>query len=126
AQTITTGNNQDLITEGSGSQSYQNNVNLASAASTLTATAGSQFTLTFRITLSGATSLQIESRLYSGINTNGTLLHSQSASASGGNFLTSSFDALAIGWRDTGNSAPTLISIQSLSVATSLPVGGPS
>lgn len=126
AQTITTGNNQDLITEGSGSQSYQNNVNLASAASTLTATAGSQFTLAFRITLSSANSLQIDSRLHSGANTNGTLLHSQSAAASGGNFLTSSFDALAIGWRDTGNSAPTLINIQSIAVTTSLPTETPS
>jgi hypothetical protein len=126
AQAIATGNNQDLITEGSGSQSYVGNINLASAASTLTQPAGSQLTKTFRLTLGAANTLQIESRLYSGIGTNGALLHSQSAVASGANFLTNSFDALAIGWRDTGNSAATLINIQSLTVTTSLPIGGPS
>lgn len=126
AQAITTGNNQDLITEGSGSQSYLGNVNLASTASTLTQPAGSQLTKTLRLTLGPANTLQIESRLYSGVGTNGALLHSQNASASGANFLTSSFDALALGWRDTGNSSPTLIDIQSLTVTTSLPIGGPS
>jgi hypothetical protein len=126
AQAITTGNNQDLITEGSGSQSYVGNVNLASTASTLTQSAGTQLTETFRITLTAANTLQIESKLYSGAGTNGALLHSQSAAASGANFLTSSFDALALGWRDTGSSSATLINIQSLTVTTSLPVGGPS
>ena len=126
AQTSTTGNNQDLITEGSGSQSYTGAVNLASSTSTLTQTAGSQLTETLRYTLTAPGTLQIESRLYLGADTNGTLLVSQSASASGANFLTNSFDALCVGWRDTGNSAATRIDIQSITVATSLPIGGPS
>jgi hypothetical protein len=124
-QTITTGNNQDLITEGSGSQSYQGNVNLASAASTLALPAGTTLTKTLRLTRADINTLQLESRLYSGANTNGTLLHSQTAFAVGANFLTDHFDALAIGWRDTGNSAATTINIQSIRVTTSLNVSEP-
>jgi pectin methylesterase-like acyl-CoA thioesterase len=126
AQTSTTANNQDLITEGSGSQSYTGAVNLASSSSTFTQTAGSQLTETLRYTLTAPGTLQIESRLYLGADTDGTLLVSQSASASGANFLTNGFDALCVGWRDTGSSAATRIDIQSITVATSLPIGGPS
>lgn len=120
AQTITTGNNQDLLTEGSGSQSYSGAVNLASTASTFTQTVASQLTENFRITLTAANTFQIESKLYVGADTNGTLLLSQTATANGANFLTSSFDALAIGWRDTGNSAATRIDINSITVSTSV------
>ncbi|MFO1514263.1 MAG: pectinesterase family protein [Verrucomicrobiota bacterium] len=126
AQSITTGNNQDLITEGSGSQSYANAVSLASATSTFTQSAGAQLTETLRYTLTAVGTLQIESRLYAGADTNGTLLVSQSATATGANFLTNSFDALALGWRATANTAATLMDIQSLTITTSLPVGGPS
>ncbi len=126
AQSVTTGNNQDLVTEGSGSQSYANAVSLGSAASTFTQDAGAQLTQTLRYTLTAANTLQIESKLYSGADTNGALLVSQSATASGANFLTNSFDALCVGWRATANTAATLMDIQTLSVTTSLPVGAPS
>ena len=125
AQTSTTGNNQDLVTEGSGSQSYTGAVNLASSASTFTQAAGSQLTETLRYTLAAAGTLQIDGRLYLGADTNGTLLVSQSASAAGANFLTNSFDAFCVGWRATATNAATLIDIQSITVTTSLPVGGP-
>lgn len=124
AQAITTGNNQDLITEGSGSQSYAGGVNLASSASTFSQAAGSELTASLRITLTAASTLQIESKLYSGDSPGGTLLLSQIASASGASFLTAGFDAFCIGWRDTGNSSPTLIDITTITVASSLP-GGP-
>jgi pectin methylesterase-like acyl-CoA thioesterase len=127
AQTITTANNQDLVTDGSGSQSYVNDVQLAGIASTFSQPAGSQLTESLRFTLSATGTLQIDSRLYLGAGTNGTLLVSLSASASGANFLTNSFDALALGWRATANTAgATLMDVQSITVATSLPIGGPS
>jgi pectin methylesterase-like acyl-CoA thioesterase len=126
AQTITTGNNQDLVTDGSGTQSYPNDVQLAGAASTFSQSAGARLTAVLRYTLTAATTFQIESRLYAGADTNGALLVSQSASATGANFLTNSFDAFAIGWRAGANTAATLINIQSLTVATSLPIGDPS
>lgn len=125
AQTITTGNNQDLVTDGSGTQSYPNDVQLAGTSSTFSQSAGLPFTAVLRYTLTAASTLQIESRLYSGANTNGTLLLSQSASASGANFLTNSFDALAIGWRATANTAATLIDIQNITVTSSVSASEP-
>ena len=125
AQTITTANNQDLVTDGSGSQSYVNDVQLAGTSSTFAQAAGSQLTETLRYTFTAPGTLQIESRLYLGADTNGTLLVSQSASAAGANFLTNSFDALCVGWRATANAAATLIDIQSITVTTSLPTGSP-
>ncbi len=118
------GNFQDLITEGSGSQSYTGAVSLVNSTSTLIQNAGTQLTKTLRYTLTAASTLQIDSKLYSGANTNGTLLLSQTASATGANFLTNSFDALAIGWRVTVNGMASLIDIQSITVTTSLPIGG--
>ena len=125
AQAITTGNNQDLVTEGSGSQSYTGGVNLSTTASTFSQSAGSQFTKTLRYTLSAANALLIESRLYSGGDTNGSLLVSQSVTASGANFLTNSFDALCVGWRFTStNVGGSVIDIRSITVTTSVPIGG--
>jgi hypothetical protein len=125
AQTSTTGNNQDLVTEGSGTQSYTGAVNLATSSSTLTQAAGTQLTEALRITLAAAGTLQIDSRLHLGADTNGTLLLSQSASASGANLLTNSFDALCVGWRDTSSAAATRMDIQSLTVTTSLVTNDP-
>lgn len=127
-QTITTANNQDLVTEGSGSMSYVGGVSLAGAASTLSLAAGTQLTAVLRLTLSGPGALQLESRLYLGADTNGVLLVSQSGPASGGNFLTNSFDALCVGWRAMANTSATLIDIQSIrvtSTAFSTPEGSP-
>lgn len=125
AQAITTGNNQDLVTDGSSSQSYVGDVQLAGTASTFIQPAGTFFTQTLRYTLTAASTLQIESKLYSGANTNGPLLLSQSASASGANFLTDSFDALAIGWRIAANGYASVINIQAITVTTSVSSGNP-
>jgi pectin methylesterase-like acyl-CoA thioesterase len=124
AQTIATANNQDLVTDGSGSMSYANDVQLAGTASSFSQAAGSQLTAALRFTHSGTGTLQIDSRLHQGPDTNGTLLVSQSAPATGANFLTDRFDALCIGWRATANATNTLTDIQSITVATSFPIGG--
>ena len=126
AQSGDLGNFQDLVTEGSGSQSYTGAVSLVNSTATLVQTAGTQLTKTLRYTLTAASTLQIDSKLYSGANTNGTLLLSQTASATGANFLTNSFDTLAIGWRVTVNGMASLIDIQSITVTTSLPIGSSS
>ena len=111
AQTSTTGNNQDLVTEGSSSMSYTGAVNLASVASTFTAPAGTQLTENLRITLTAPNTCQIESKLYQGGDTLGTLLVSQTASGvTGGNFY-NGFDSLAIGWRATATNYATTIDI---------------
>jgi hypothetical protein len=123
AQTITTGNNQDLVTDGSGTQSYPGDVQLAGTASTFSQAAASQLTVNLRITLTAANTFQIENRLYSGADTNGTLLLSQTASGvSGANYFTNSFDALAIGWRATVTNTATLMEIRSIAVNSSIPI----
>ncbi|MFO1514262.1 MAG: hypothetical protein U1F83_15345 [Verrucomicrobiota bacterium] len=116
AQSITTGNNQDLLVEGSGSQAYIGAVSLASGASTLSVTTGTLLTENFRITLSGVNTVQIESSLFQGGDTSGALLFSQTASGvTGANFY-NGFDALAVGWRATANTAATTIDISSITV----------
>jgi len=121
AQSSTTGNNQDLVTQGSSSQSYTGGVTLASAPSTFSQASFSPLTENLRITLTGIDTFQIQSRLYDGYSTNGPLLLSQTAAAvSGANFLTNSFDALAIGWRATANTEATLIIVQSITVNSSV------
>ncbi|MGC4071082.1 MAG: immunoglobulin domain-containing protein [Nibricoccus sp.] len=125
AQSITTANNQDLVTNGSSSQSYANSVTVGTqSGSTVALTAGNQYTLTLKLTLSAASTYQIESALYSGATATGTAIYSQTASASAANFLTSSFDSLALGWRATANTSATTIDINSITV-TSSTVGGP-
>jgi len=124
AQSLSTGNNQDLVTEGSGSQSYAGGVNLASVASSLTLVAGNQYTHTLTITLTATGTLSLDGALYAGSTASGTALYTQSATGvSGGNFLTASFDALALGWRATSNTAATAIDIQSFTVTSNAVAG---
>ena len=115
AQSSTTGNNQDLVTEGSGSMSYTGAVSLAGSSSTLDLAAGSQLTESFRITLTGSNACQIESRLYQGADALGDLLFSQAATANGAGFY-NGIDALAIGWRVTTNTSATTLDLASLTI----------
>jgi hypothetical protein len=127
-QTITTANNQDLVTEGSSSMSYVGGVSLAGAASTLSLAAGTQLTAVLRLTLSGPGALQLESRLHLGADTNGVLLVSQSGrparQLSDEQFST----RCAWGGGPWPNTSATLIDIQSIrvtSTAFSTPGGSP-
>jgi hypothetical protein len=116
AQSGTLGNNQDVLTEGSSSQSYVGRVDLAGVVSTVSQPAGTQLTEQFRLTLTAAGTYQIDSALYLGANTAGTQLFTETATATGANFLTSGFDAFAIGWRATANAAATTIDLQSVTI----------
>ncbi|HLP02834.1 MAG TPA: pectinesterase family protein [Opitutaceae bacterium] len=113
--------NQDLLTEGSSSQSYSNPTFTAitTAASTLSLTAGAQYTASFRITLTAASTLQLVGSLHPGADTSGTALYTITGSATGASFLTSTFDGLALGWRATSNSAgATAIDVNAFRVVT--------
>ncbi len=128
AQSGTANNNQDLVTSGSSSSSYANpaagTVGSASTAPSLALTAGNPYTevLTFR--LAATNQLAITNQLYAGTNTNGALLSQFGAVASGGNFLTNSFDALAIGWRETA-SQTTTIDINKITLTAALAANTP-
>lgn len=121
-------NNQDGVTTGS-SASYSNpagsTVGTASSAPSLTLVTGNQYTEVLTITLSATNTLAITNAMYSGADTNGALLSQFGGVASGVTFLTNSFDALAIGWRETGSQA-TAIDINNIAVNAMLkPVTSP-
>ncbi len=127
-QTGTDNRNQDLLTSNSGSSSYGNpaaaTVGSQSATPSLTLTAGQVYTEDLMITLSSSNTLYITNSFYSGTNATGTPL-SQFGGEATGTLLASSFDALAIGWRETGSQATT-IDISSISVSgQSTPVTSP-
>ncbi len=114
-------NDQDLVTSGSGSSSYNNptgvTVGTASSSQSVTLAAGSIYTETLAITLVASNTLGITNTLYSGSDTNGAVLSQFGGVASGSTFLTNSFDALAIGWRATANTSPTTIDISQIVVS---------
>ena len=126
AQTGGDNRNQDLVTSGSGSSSYvgSSTVGSASSAPSLTLTNGQVYTEDLIISLSSSNTLYITNTLYSGSTATGTPLSQFGAEATG-TPLTSAFDALAIGWRETGSQA-TLMDISSIVVTgKSTPVTTP-
>ena len=118
-QTGPNNNNQDLVTTG-GSPSYNSPagtvVGTASSAPSLTLVAGNPYTEVLTIKLTAANTLAITNAMYSGVNTNGTLLSQFGGVASGGTFLTNSFDAFAIGWRATASTFATTIDVNQITV----------
>ncbi len=110
-QTGANNNNQDVLTTG-GSPSFNTptgiTIGSASTAPSLTLVAGNPYTEVLIVKLTAASSLAITNSFYSGTSTNGALLSQFGGVASGGTVLTNSFDALAIGWRETGNQATSM------------------
>jgi hypothetical protein len=128
AQTSSTNSNQDLVSNGAVStQSYHSptgdNLTGSSTGLALPLTAGNQYTEEMVISLSAANTYSITSSLYSGVDDTGTLL----ATATGGNvlpadFLTSSFDSMAFGWRYSSSQTNTPeMDINSVIVSTTVP-----
>jgi len=124
SQTGTANNNQDLVTSGSGSSSYANpgaaTVGAQSSTGSVTLVTGNPYTEVLTITLAATNTLAITNFLYSGTSTNGALLSQFGGVASGGTYLTNSFDALAIGWRATASTYATAIDINQIAVNTTL------
>ena len=120
-------NDQDLVTSGSNSSSFTNNppvtVGSASSVPSVTLTAGNPYTEVLTITLSATNELAITNSLYSGTSTNAPLLSQFGGIASGSTYLTNSFDALAVGWRETAGQATTM-DISQISVNARLTVPG--
>jgi fibronectin-binding autotransporter adhesin len=121
AQTTGTDNrNQDLVTSGSGSSSYGNPGAAtigANSASTLTLTNGQTCTDVLTVTLIGTSVLAITNSLYSGADTNGTLLAQFGGVATNTTYMTSGFDGLAIGIRETANNGAVRFDIASIDIS---------
>jgi polygalacturonase len=123
AQGGTNDTSQELLTTGSGSSfASPTTVGTASTAPSLTLVAGDTYTEVLTITMDSPDSLGVTNSLYEGTSTNDTLLSQFGGIASGNNVLTSSFDALGVGWRSTADTA-TEIDISQISVnLNSVPV----
>ena len=127
AQTGTANNNQDLVTTGS-SASYSNpggSTVGATSTNAVTLVAGNPYTETLTLSLTATNTLAITNVLYAGLNTNGTVVAQFGAMASGGTYLTNSFDALAIGWRATANTSATEMDVNQIAVNTTQIVAAP-
>jgi hypothetical protein len=116
----TTSANQDLVASAVGGGAFNNpaGANLGTTASTLTLTAGEQYTVTLRLTLSAANTLAITNLIYDSAS---NVIFNQGKIASGANYLTNSFDGLAFGWRfAAGTGAASAIDVNSILVTTNV------
>lgn len=113
---------QDLVTSGSGSQSYGNpgaaTIDGTYQIFTSRLTNGGIYTEVLTITLNSPGSMVITNQLFSGPDTNGTLLSQFGGMATNASFYTTAFDSMAIGWR-TGatNLGGTTLAISSINVS---------
>jgi len=122
AQSGVDNTSQELLTTGSGTYSFQHptgpevgsSVTVGANATMTSAT----YTEVFTITLVSPTSLAITNWLYAGANTNsGILVTNMGGVASGSTFLTTSFNALAMGWyQKVATTLPNIVGIESINI----------
>jgi autotransporter-associated beta strand protein len=113
--------NQDVIGNGFGGGTYTNPPGVLlsnTVTSSVVLTAGSQYTRDYRLTLSAAGVITISDNLYSGVNTTGTLLSSLTNTASTTNLLSTSFDGLALGIRNSSSPSQNLSNVVNQIVIT--------
>jgi hypothetical protein len=122
AQSGTASNNQSLARFGS-SANYANPAAAtigSSTVSTVLLTTGSQYTFDYTLTLLATGSVQATQQLFEGAGVGGSLLYSQSGTASGANLVATSFDGLSFGLRSVvtplNSSAVPLMDINSITV----------
>jgi len=128
------GNNNTVqaLVQGSGvTGGYSNQVSLAGStnAGILALITGQYYTISYTITLSDTNSatdtnaLTFYTALYSGAGTNGTALMVMTnvASAATSTYFTNSFDGLASGRRDTGNTGvPNIMVITNITISENI------
>jgi len=125
-QTGPDNSNQELLTSNaSGSSSYHNpaGTQIGSAtAANIELTDGQQYTDDLVITLTGASQESITNNLYLGPTVSGNPVSTFSKIASIANnntYLTSAFDGMAFGWRETGGVA-SIMDVNSITVSASV------
>lgn len=114
---------QDLLFNNAGGGAF--NSPTATQIGTTTATGfttgltqGNQYTIDLSISLTSLTAETITWSLYDGVGTGGTLLATQSVNDS--SLFATSFDAFAFGWRHTGSTEPSSLTINSILIADNL------
>jgi fibronectin-binding autotransporter adhesin len=126
----TTSANQELLGNNAGTGAYNfpgGAVLTASSTPAIALTAGGQYTMQFRITLTAVNTLVFSNALYNGSGTGGAVVFSQmTTNISGANFLTANFDGLGIGVFNKGATIDPMIDIASLQITgQSTAVTGP-
>jgi hypothetical protein len=129
AQTDTVNENQDLLFSNVGNGAYDlptGNTIATATSTTIALTTGNSYTVSYSVTLNAGGGHDISSTLYSGVGTGGSVLASV-----GGTIavpLTSSFDGLAIGFRDadTATALADTMKITSLAIIQVATVPEPS
>lgn len=121
----TTSANQDLLFNSVGSGAF-NNPSGTQIGSLETVnfllTAGATYTISYSIALTASGIFTITNNLYSGADTTGTLIFSQTNTTTVGTYLTNSFDSLSIGVRNSGFSFNPTMDISQISVTSTLTV----
>src|ERR1035441_5650307 len=120
-QTATADNDQDLVTiSGSSTKNYYfpKGVAVGTATNTpsVTLRAGSQYTEVLTYTLTSSNALVLDWKLYTGPDTTGTLLSTNTATT-GTTPLTTVFDGLAFGWYAGANTYTNAIDVNSITVS---------
>lgn len=114
---------QDLALSGSGGYNYpagQNLVLSTATSATASLTNGQQYTLTYSINMTSATSATITINLYDGVGTTGLNEATIVGTATGANLLTTAFDGLMIGERYANTAAASSMTITDLAITTNV------
>lgn len=120
AQSGSTIANQELMAFGI-TGAYAGGAVIGTATGNATLTAGSNYTEVLTITLIGVNSLAITNTLYAGPVSGGIILTNFGAIATNATFLTSGFDALAVGYTGRANTGGNpLFDISSIKVEGSV------
>jgi hypothetical protein len=108
AQTGTTNANQDLVFHSGVTGGFANPTGsqLPGQASGIVLTTGNTYTYVFRIALNGGGTLDLSQNIYAGAGTGGSNLYSMSGTTTVAQTITTSFDALAVGFRAANGTAP--------------------
>jgi len=128
----TTSANQEVLFGANGGSGTFNNPRETAIGSTgtgVTLTAGSVYTLDLKVTDNAVTpSLTLTYNIYTGTTPTGTPVFTETGTASGATLLTTTFDAVALGYRYNGASASSTIDFSEVAItdqiATTTPEPG--
>ena len=118
--TDTSSQNQDVVGNNAGGGLYDSpaGTSINSTSSTLAAlTTGDTYTYQMAVTLNGDASQTFESSLYAGASASGSPLWTQSGIAT--TPLATTYNAIAIGYRNSGTSLNPVMTVQSVSLDVS-------
>lgn len=119
----TTSANQDLIGNSWGSGAYNNPGGVVFdvvESNAVALVSGSAYTVSYTIALTAAGTITVTNVLYNGAGTGGSIIFSQTNTAATTNVLTTSFDSLSIGARNSGTSFNPVMDIGNISVSSSI------